>query len=112
MHGRTRSFTDNLQPLIRLLECKKGKYWNKVYAEICSKLDRTTVSGEHVFQHLFDFVHTKVVIRNKKVFGTDRSGKPIQLITTGNWPVFYVHPKTGVLCKAKKDNWREKYNTQ
>ncbi len=110
MHGSTRYFTDNLQPMIRLLESKKGKYWNKVYAEICSKLDRKTVSGEHVFNHLFDFVQTRVVIKNKKVIGTDRQGRPAQLYSTPYWPRFYVHPVSGVLHKAKPGNWLDQYN--
>jgi len=111
MHGGTRYFNDNLQPLIRLLESKKGKYWNKVYAEICSKLDRTTVSGEHVFNHLFDFVQTKVTITNKKIIGVDSSGRPAQVYSTSFWPMFYVHPQSGVLYKAKNGDWSQKYNT-
>lgn len=110
MHGRTRYFNDNLRPLIRLLESKRGKYWNKIYSEICSKLDRTTVSGEHVFNHLFDFVQTKVTIENEKVVGADSSGRTIQILSTSGWPAFYVHPKSGVLHKAKKGDWEEKYN--
>ncbi|MFT3937128.1 MAG: hypothetical protein QM726_26185 [Chitinophagaceae bacterium] len=110
MHGDTKYFNDNLQPLIRLLESKTGKYWNKVFSEINARLDRSTVSGEHVFNHLFDFVQTKVVIKNKKIIGTDRSGRPMQVLAWSRWPMFYVHPKTGVLHKAPKGDWRDKYN--
>src|SRR5690242_12640041 len=63
MHGiHTKSLTDNLEPLIRYLNSKIGKHWDKVFSELSSKMDKSSVSGLHVFQHLFDFVHTKVVI--------------------------------------------------
>src|SRR5437868_3439582 len=59
MHGGgTKSFTDNLEPLIRFLNTHQGKNWNKLYSELCGKLDRRTVAGEHVFNHLWDFVYT------------------------------------------------------
>ena len=56
MHGGgTKYFNDNLQPLTRYLQSNTGRPWNKVYSELCSRLDKTTVSGLHVFNHIFDF---------------------------------------------------------
>jgi hypothetical protein len=104
MHGGgTKRFRDNIEPLIRFLNTHQGKNWNKIYSELCTKLDRRTVSGEHVFNHLWDFVFIKVKIENKKAFA-HRYGKIEELVSYGLWPKFYVHPKTGQLCKARKVN--------
>ena len=94
--------TDNLAPLIRFLDKNTGKYWNKVYSQLCKKMNKNGVLGQHVFDHLLDFVHTKVYIEDKKVMGPGRfGGTHYELYSTRWWPTFYVHPKSGVLMKAK-----------
>lgn len=108
MHGGgTKYFNDNLEPLIRYLNSHVGKHWDKVFSELSSKMDKSSVSGLHVFQHLFDFVHTKVVIEVRKVYGTHQgywAGR--ELISYEKQPRFYVHPKSGVLMKAKLRKWK------
>src|SRR3982751_3418640 len=99
--GGTKYFTDNLQLLIRFLNTHQGKNWNKLYSELCDKLDKRTVPGLHVFNHLWDFVFNKVRIENKKVYCL-QYGRIEELLSRSQWPKFYVHPKTGQLCKAKK----------
>lgn len=92
---------DNLAPLIRLLEKSQGKYWNKVYAQLCKKMDKKTLLGQHLFDHLNDFVFTKVYIENGKVMGQRKWGG-IEQLSSYWYPQFYVHPKSGQLIKAKK----------
>ena len=100
--GGTKWQNDNLQPLIRYLDKNTGKYWNKVYSGLCKKMDKNSVIGQHLFDHLFDFVHVNVYIEDKKVMGPGRfGGKHYELSSTRWWPAFYVHPKSGVLMKAK-----------
>lgn len=101
MHGGgTKHFNDNLQPLQRYLVSKVGKNWDKVHSELCSKLKKNTVSGQHVFNHLFDYVHLNVIVEDKNVYYLS-FGKYEALRSTESWPKFYVNPKTGQLVKAK-----------
>ena len=101
MKGETKFQCDNLGPLLKFLESKKGKYWDKVYAELCSKMDKKSVIGQHLFDHLMDFVYTDTYIVNGKVYSMSwRHGEEeLQWIW---WPMYYVHPKSGVLVKVKK----------
>src|SRR4051812_39531791 len=43
-----RAFADRLKVVERFLEVNAGRPWNKVYAEICSKVDRRTMKGWHL----------------------------------------------------------------
>jgi hypothetical protein len=104
MHnGGTKFFNDNLEPLIRYLNTHEGKNWNKVYSKLCTQLDKRTVPGLHVFNHLWDFVCLHVRLENKKVYHM-RSGKWEELLSWEKWPRFYINPKTGQLCKARSNN--------
>ena len=98
--SRRKDFNDDLQPLIRFISSNIRRPWDKVYSELCAKLDKRTVSGLHVFNHIFDFVHLHVEIRDKKVWYF-RHGEKWELTSHEKWPRFYVHPKTGILLKAK-----------
>ncbi len=101
MHGGgTKYFNDNLEPMIRFLNSKVGKNWNKVHAQLCKDLNKKTISGLHVFNHLFDFVQLNTYIENKKIYYL-RNGKLTELISTEKYPRFYIHPTTGQLKKAK-----------
>ncbi len=69
MHGGgTKYFNDNLEPLIRFLNSKVGKNWNKVYSELSKTLNKKTVSGLHVFNHLFDFVQLNTFTEGKEIY--------------------------------------------
>src|SRR5262245_757235 len=49
MHGGgTKTFNDNLEPLIRLLERRCERPWNKTFSELNKQLSKGTVSGLHV----------------------------------------------------------------
>ncbi|MBX2842363.1 MAG: hypothetical protein KTR26_11365 [Flammeovirgaceae bacterium] len=100
--GKTKILNDNLSPLIRFLEKRVGKYWDKVYAELCEKMDKNSMLGQHLDSHLFGFVATKVEIENKKVYRLDRFGGRNELTTISRWLRYYVHPKSKVLLKAKR----------
>jgi hypothetical protein len=101
MHGGgTKYFNDNLEPMMRLLNSRVGKNWNKVHATLCRRLSKKTVQGLHVFNHLYDFVYEKTFIEGNKIFYT-RFGQYQELISTEKWPKFYVNHKTGQLMKAR-----------
>lgn len=100
--GHRKSFSDHLGPLRRLLRSKVGEHWDDVYSEICQRLDRNTVTGQHVISHVWDFVERYVEIINgvpyRKASGKYSSNYPL-----GDWrEQLYVHPQTGILCLAEK----------
>jgi len=66
--GGTKYFSDNLEPMIRFLNSMVGKTWNKIHATLCRGLSKKTVSGLHVFNHLYDFVHVDTVTEGNKIF--------------------------------------------
>jgi len=102
-HGwGTRSLDDNLQPLIRYLRSHIGKHWDRVHSDLCRSLDTSTVTGQHVMDHLKHLVHTNVVKDGKRLITHD--GHAPRDITDNSWfriPEFYVHPKSGVLMQTK-----------
>ncbi len=87
-----RSFTDVLGPLRRFLEKAVGRPWNDVYSEINASLDASTVTGRHIFTHVWQFVEKEVTM-HKGVAYTTVYGRPIRGM--------YIHPKTGILCMAR-----------
>lgn len=99
--GGTKSFTDNLEPLIRLLERRCNRPWNKTFSELNQQLSKGTVSGLHVFNHVFDFVQTKVWIEDKKAYYY-WNGKKREVVSCGLVKEFYVHPVNGLLKKGRE----------
>lgn len=98
--------TDNLQPLIRFLDKNTGQYWDKVYSILCEKMDKKSLLGQHLFDHLMDFVETNTFSENGKIMVTGFRGE--QELQDNVWhQQFYVHPVSGVLLKVKKKKKRK-----
>lgn len=94
-------FTDVLGPLKRFLEKNVGRPWNDVYSEMCACLDKRKATGQHIFDHAMDMVETNCFLgANGKVchlrWGEQREVDDL-----------YVHPRTGVLCRAVRPSKRE-----
>lgn len=103
--GYGKEFTDVLNPLRRFLRSNLGRPWNKVYSELCAGLDRRKVTGLHIFQHL------ETMVERNCYFGAD--GEVLR-IHPGQPPVrgFYVHPRSGLLCEARRESRRERKRQQ
>lgn len=97
--AKTKNLSDHLGPLRRLLRSKVGQRWDDIYSELCQRLDRTTVTGQHVLDHLWDYVERHVVLID---------GVPYRKISSAYSQLaywrneFYVHPDTGILCLVEK----------
>ena len=102
MSGGWKTQTDNLNPMIRFLEKSQGKFWDKVYSELCRTMDKNSVLGQHVFDHMWDFVVKDVYIENGRIYGFNKWGEEGELMSSRWRPRYYVHPKSGVLLKVKK----------
>jgi hypothetical protein len=86
-------FCDRLAPLIRYLESQVGRPWNHVYRDICRHAHRDTTLGRHLRIHVAEQVALKVEIdpRTRMPRARDRSWRLY---------AFYVHPRTGLLCRT------------
>lgn len=108
--GATRWFGEHLGPLRRFLMSRVGRPWDSVYSEIRQNLHATSTVHMHILQHLFQYVHMRVVVVGREVYDADPKyawqGEPRAL--WDNHRTFYVHPKTGELCRPKRREtpWR------
>lgn len=99
---KTKYLSDHLSPLRRYLRSKVGQPWNLVYSDLSCRLDKNTVIGKHVIDHLWDFVERHAEINNnipyhKPGANGSRGGK-----IGGYHDAFYVHPVTGILCVVER----------
>lgn len=105
--GGDKSLSDFLSPLYRFIRKSVGRKWNDVYSEISRNLDRSKQTHQHVLDHLRDWVVTRTVLINGKVFSRDRWGeRPIE---KGSGE-YFVHPVTGVLTLNENNpdrRWKE-----
>jgi hypothetical protein len=90
-----------LGPLQRFLEKNVGRPWNDVYSEMCASLDKRKATGQHIFDHAKDMVETNCFI--------GANGKIHRLRWGSEEEVYglYVHPRTGLLCRALRPTKRE-----
>ncbi|MFN7923750.1 MAG: hypothetical protein U0Q16_26850 [Bryobacteraceae bacterium] len=87
---KKKSFNEHLGPLRNYLVNQVGRPWDKVYSEICQGIDRRSVIGAHVLQHVPDFVD----LPNEHDCWPRRTD-------------LYVHPRTGILLRRKPAPQRE-----
>ena len=100
-----RALNENLTPLRRYLRAQVGRPWNKVYSEIAQNIDRRNTVQQHIYQHLSDFVATKVARKDGQLVDLTRE------LTTWRshalWQELYVDPRTGLLRVNKEyGSWR------
>ena len=104
-----KELSDVLNPLQGYLRKSVGRPWDEVYSELCKNLDRRSVSGLHVFQHLWQFVAKNTVMcmdGEVREWGS-RGG----YLSKPDW--YYVHPYTGILCDSGHEGrWRYRYPKQ
>jgi hypothetical protein len=87
-----KAFSDLLGPLKRYLRSCVGKPWNKIHSELSQKLDRRSLTGLHIWDHVRREIETDCYI------GADRLVYPKRrTYGLSDMPVrgLYVHPKTG-----------------
>jgi len=90
---RFKEFCENPRLLERFLNSQAGRPWDKVYSEICSNPDSRRSIGIRVLHRIKRLVATDCFLENKHV-----------LCPGGGWGPyppsgFYVHPKSGLLCR-------------
>jgi len=95
---------ENLAPLRRYLRSNAGQPWDKVYADVCQRINRNSAVQLHIWQHLMEYVCTDPhVVRGEvgSAFGFRRAA--IEFF------YFFVDPDTGRL-RVNDDGycWRHK----
>ena len=96
-----KQFSDHLGPLRRLLRSKVGQHWDDIYSELCQRLDRNTVTGQHVISHVWGFVERNVVLIDDVPYRKHHLNYQSSFL--GYWrEQLYIHPETGILCLAEK----------
>ncbi|MET3377121.1 hypothetical protein ABIC89_006202 [Variovorax boronicumulans] len=96
--------SENLQPLKRWLHKQVHRPWDKVYAELCSGIDRRSTVQAHIFLHVDDFVARDAVLCDGEVrvrpyrWGT-RDGVPLH---EAPGVELFVHPVTGILLPNRR----------
>ncbi len=100
--GGTKSLNENLRPLLRFLKSKIGYSWDRVYSEICERLDTNSTVKQHVRDHVKDFVSLNVEFVDGIPYEKGRWG-------VSEYPVYYgslyVDHRDGIL---KKSNFKRK----
>lgn len=103
-----KEFSDLVNPLKRYLRTCIGRPWSKVHSELSLKLDRRSVSGSHIWDHVMWEIETDCYIgddglaytNNRKYVGWT-SERPIEGL--------YVHPKTGLIREQPYAVIRRRY---
>lgn len=96
----SKDLNENLAPLERFFEKRVGRYWPKVYSEVCEHISIRNAVQKHVRDHIEDIVAVKTVKRQGEILVQDRLWG---LVPLGKRPGkrFYVHPVSQVLMCNK-----------
>jgi hypothetical protein len=96
-----KSLNEHLAPLRRYLLSKVGRPWDKVFSEICARINRNSAVQDHVRDHVWDYVERHVIlIDGVPCYGQGYAyGTP--LISYRGWSQYYVCPKSGLLKRVK-----------
>jgi hypothetical protein len=95
LKGDFKGLNENLAPLHRFLRSNVGRPWNKVYSEVCQRINRNSAVQFHVWQHLIQDVCTDPYV----IDGSVGRGR------WRTWFLYYVEPKTGLLRENKR-RWK------
>ncbi|ACC79932.1 hypothetical protein [Nostoc punctiforme] len=98
--NKSKYLSDHLGPLRRFLRSQVGQPWNDVYSQLFQRLDPSTMAGQHVIGHVWDYVERHVEIIDGGFYSKPYQGYRNQL-NTSHRDRFYIHPETGILCAVE-----------
>ena len=104
---KSKYFSDHLGPLRRWLRSHVGQPWDAVYSKLCQQLDTSTLAGQHVLSHVWDYVERHVEIIDGVLYEKPEWGQ-FRPLESHYRDRFYVHPETGLLCLVEKKRRKSK----
>ena len=97
-YDRPKGLNENLAPLRRWLHKQVHRPWDKVYAQLCSGIDRRSTVQAHILEHIDDAVERNPVLLDGEVWGAShrrhRAPGPRGFAPRVE---LFVHPVTGIL---------------
>jgi hypothetical protein len=93
-----KELSENFAPLIRFLRTNVGRPWVKVHSEMAKVLAPSNAVQRHVLVHVADFLVTNVYESDGTLWAAHRLGAPRPLRATTRSDLFYVHPRSRLLC--------------
>lgn len=93
-----KQFSDLLGPLRGYLRKQVGRPWDKVWSELSAHLDKRSITGQHIFDHI------RMEVEQHCWMGVSGTVYARGRYRTPDHPVdgLYVHPFTHLLCYAKR----------
>lgn len=104
---KSKYFSDHLGPLRRWLRSHVGQPWDAVYSKLCQQLDASTLAGQHVLSHVWDYVERHVEIIDGVLYEKPDWGQ-FRPLESHYRDRLYVHPETGLLCLVEKKRRKSK----
>jgi hypothetical protein len=94
-----KEFSDLISPLRRFLRSCIGTPWAKVHSELSRKLDRRSVAGSHIWDHIMWEIEADCYLDPGRVAYSNRRRR-----LNNDVPVdgLYVHPKTGLIREQRR----------
>ena len=97
-----KEFSDLINPLKRYLRSCVGRPWAKVHSELSRTLDRRSVAGSHIWDHVMSEIATDCYIgEDRLAYSNNRRFRISEDPVNG----LYVHPKTGLI---REQRWRRR----
>jgi hypothetical protein len=100
-----KDFSDLIGPLRGYLRKQRGRHWDDVYSELSRTLDKRSISGSHIWDHIKQEITMETWMGvSGTIYERRRYG--------GDMPVsgLYVHPFTRRVCEAP--DLRYRYNAK
>jgi len=94
-----KEFSDLINPLKRYLRSCIGRPWHKVHSELSGKLDRRSVTGSHIWDHVVREIETDCYIGDDRLAYSNRRRYLHPEIPVAG---LYVHPRTGLIREQRR----------
>lgn len=100
--GRSKWLNEHLGPMRRFLRSNLGRLWNDVHSELCEHVSFENAVQSHVLDHIYDFVHRRVELREGQIISISEWGYS-RALRLGE---MYICPRTTILKEVNRRKTR------
>jgi hypothetical protein len=106
-----KEFSDLINPLKRYLRSCIGRPWRKVHSELSQTLDRRSVSGSHIWDHVIREIEVDCFVGED---GLAYTNSRRYMSRASDYPIegLYVHPTTGLVREQSRARIRKRRRTR